>query len=93
MTLKNADKRRLERAKELRDLADRLEAEARRKLPKQWEIGMRVRFLHDKPWAWKKGQEAMVVDVREDQQVFTTEPDSKKARWWTTTNDVELVDE
>lgn len=88
------DKYRLERAKELREEADRLEAEAARKLPEKWKIGMRVRFLHDKDWAWKAGQEATVVKVREDQKVFWTVPDSgtRNATWWTTPDDVELGD-
>lgn len=91
----------LEKAKELREEAKRLEdeAHAERPLPKKWEVGMRVRFLEDADYAWSKGSEATVVEVLEDSknksgaeyQVFLTKPDSIRARWWTTPDDVELV--
>ena len=90
---------RLERAKELREEADRLEAEEVRLMPDKWEIGMRVRFLRSAEWAWSKGTEATVIKLDEsckgrrgdEYQVFWTEPDGGGATWWTTPDDVELV--
>jgi len=90
---------RLERAKELRDEADRLEAEAVRLMPGKWKVGMRVRFLRHKEWAWSKGAEATVIKLDkscngrrgDEYQVFWTEPDGGGATWWTTPDDVELV--
>lgn len=90
---------RLKRAKELRDEAQRLEAEAARQLPEKWELGMRVRFLRHKEWAWNAGSEATVVELSDDcknrkgheYQVFWTKPDGGGAIFWTTPDDVELV--
>ena len=89
----------LQRAKELREEAARLEAEAARSLPGKWRVGMRVRFLHDKPWGWSKGQEGTVITLSDEcknrtgsqYQVFWTQPDNSSAIWWTTPNDVVLV--
>ncbi len=91
----------LKRAKELREEAQRLEIEAHaeRPLPKKWRIGMRVRFLQHKEWAWSKGSEATVTKLSDEckgksgaeYQVFWTEPDGGGAIWWTTPDDVELV--
>lgn len=88
------------RAAELREEAGRLEAEAKRPLPDEWKVGMRVRFLRHEDWAWSKGTEATIVELREEfkgrkaheYQVFYTQPDSGKGSWWTTPDDVELVD-
>lgn len=96
---KTMDKYRLERARALRDIADKLEREAFRKLPEKWKVGMRVRFLSTKEWAWNAGSEATVIKLSEDckyrlgheYQVFWTQPDSRNAIWWTTPEDVELV--
>lgn len=95
---------RMERAAKLRAEADRLEREAGRKLPKKWEVGMRVRFLRDSEWTWGAGSEATVVELRDEYegrpgdqyQVFYTSPDpiegsSYHPIWWTTPDDVELV--
>jgi len=98
------DTLRLEQAKKLRKEADRLEAEASRKLPKKWKIGMRVRYLRDKEWAWSRGDQATVVKLDskfknkkgDEYQVFWTTPDGWKergSRFWTTPDDVELVDQ
>lgn len=94
------DNDRLNRAKELRKQAEKLEAEAARNIPEKWEVGMRVRFLHDREWAWSKGGEATITSLREEHegckgheyQVFYTSPDCGDAFWWTTPDDVELVE-
>ena len=93
----------LKRAKELREEAQRLEEEAHaeRCLPKKWEVGMRVRFLKQQEWSWRKGQEATVERLSDEcknrsgheYQVFWTVPDGGGAIWWTTPDDVELVSE
>lgn len=93
------DNSRIERAKALREEAQRLEAEAVRPLPKKWELGMRVRFLRHKEWAWSAGTEATVIELSDEfkgspgneYQVFWTEPDGGCAKWWTTPDDVEIV--
>jgi hypothetical protein len=90
---------RLKLAKELREEAQRLEAEEARLLPEKWELGMSVRFLHHKEWAWNAGNEATVVELHDncknrnghEYQVFWTEPDGGGAIWCTTPDDVELV--
>lgn len=92
----------LQRAKELREEADRLETEAHneRLLPKKWKVGQRVRFLKYREWAWNKGTEATIIELSPDckhksaseYQVFWTEPDGGGATWWTTPDDVELVE-
>lgn len=93
---------RLAKAKELRAEAERLEREEfdMRPLPSKWKVGMRVRFLESKEWAWSKGSEATIVKLRADckvrsaseYQVFWTEPDGGGAMWWTNPSDVELVE-
>lgn len=53
---------------------------------------MRVRFLADSEWAWRKGEEATIVEVDPDYSFrFWTRPDSGRATWWTEPADVELV--
>ena len=90
----------LEIAAELRAEADKLEKQATRKLPKKWRVGQRVRFLEHKEWAWSKGSEATVVELSkvytgrsgDEYQVFWTSPDGSSSKWWTTPDDVELID-
>lgn len=97
--MNSLDTDRLKRAKALREEAQKLEAEDARLLPTKWKIGMRVRFLRHKEWAWSSGLEATVVKLSNeckhkngrDYQVFWTEPDGGGAIWWTTPDDVELV--
>lgn len=97
-----SDKKRLERAKQLRKEADQLEKEAVRNLPDKWEVGMRVRYLRSEDWTWSKGSEGIVNSLREEcadrkgyeYQVFYTSPLSAKdgsPTWWTTPDDVEFI--
>lgn len=89
------------RAANFRTEAAKLEAQffMTRPLPEKWQKGQRVRFLKTSEWAWAKGSEATIVEVRKEYktykatqyQVFYTSPDSGDAIWWTTPNDVELV--
>ena len=91
---------RVKRAADLRNEADRLEKESKRNLPKKWKVGQRVRFLRTKDWAWVAGCEATIVDLSKEckttpaheYQVFWTKLDGYDAEWWTTPDDVELVD-
>lgn len=99
---KGNDVDRLAKAKELRAEAERLEKEAfdTRTLPPKWKIGMRVRFLRPKEWAWSAGSEATVTRLSpecrdraaSEYQVFWTSPDGGGATWWTTPSDVEWVE-
>lgn len=90
---------RLQRVKDLREEADRLEREANRPMPEKWKHGMRVRFLHNKDFAWQAGSEATIIRLSKEchqrkaseYQVFWTEPDGGGASWWTTPDDVEWV--
>lgn len=91
----------------LRELADQLEKEARKEnFPARWRVGMRVRFLENRDWAWSRGQEAIITELSEncqdkaadEYQVFWTtpaDPDrlSFQPVWWTTPADVEFVGE
>lgn len=89
-------------AQKMREEANRLEIEAHceRNLPKKWKVGMRVRFLNSQEWGWAKGSEATVKKLSDEcdkkagheYQVFWTVPDSGFGIWWTTTDDVELVE-
>ena len=93
------DINRIDAARALRAEAELLEKEAARLLPKKWKIGMRVRFIRDKEWAWCAGAEATVVKLSPEchetegnkHQVFWTTPDSGYGIYWTTPNDVELI--
>lgn len=90
-------------ALQLREEANRLEKEAHneRPLPKKWKVGQRVRFLESKEWAWYKGSEAIIVELSpeckhksaEEYQVFWTSPCGGGATWWTTPDDVELLED
>jgi hypothetical protein len=74
-----------------------------RPLPNKWRVGQKVRFLSDSEWAWSKGSVWYVVELRpeyancfaSEYQVFYTSPDmtKKKGIFWTTPNDVELVED
>lgn len=89
------------------DRAAQLEAEARqlrkqaydeRPLPAHWEVGQKVRTLADKEWAWNAGDVMTIVELRDrgkpasEYQVFWTAHASGKGRYWTTPDEVELVD-
>lgn len=91
----------LGRAKQLREQADRLELLSKRKLPAFWKVGMKVRYLKDSEWAWRGGDTAYVKQLRSEYagtpadtyQVFYTGPLDGGSIFWTTPDDVELVEE
>lgn len=90
---KNAEAKSLEeRARQLRK-----EAFDERPLPDFWRKGQKVRFLHEKEWAWGAGAVAEVIEVRDGSipadkyQVFWASQDKGKTRFWTTPDEVELV--
>lgn len=90
----------------MRERAARLEAEAAalrkrafddRPLPDFWRVGQRVRLIKDKEWAYPAGTEVEVVKVRDpdtpakEYQVFWTSTNHGKELYWTTPDEVELV--
>jgi hypothetical protein len=95
----------LARAQALRDEADKIEKTAfnSRPLPDKWRVGQTVRYLKDRDWAWSRGQTALVKELRSDYrglpaakyQVFYTGPEKGKKPpiYWTTPDDVELVED
>lgn len=93
----------LSKAAQLRAEADRLEKEAfaQRPLPDQWRIGQKVRYLRDSDCAWAKGHTAYVNGLREeykgrpsaDYQVFYTGDEQGRNVYWTTPDDVELIED
>lgn len=96
----DADK--LAKAAALRAEADRLEKQAfvERSLPDKWRLGQKVRYLRDSEWAWAKGEIAYVKGFREhadlpaaQYQVFYTGPGGRDFSFWTTPDDVELVED
>lgn len=98
----DADK--LKRAAELRAEADQLEEDAfnTRPLPDQWRVGQTVRYLSDQEWAWRAGAVAKIIEIDPDHKgrpaseycVFWTSSDGGKThRYWTTSSDVELVED
>lgn len=85
-----------------RRLKDELrDAFEKRKLPKTWEIGQRIRYITTNECVWDAGDIGYVVAIRDeyrgkkasDYQVFYTGGKTGGARLWTTPNDVELVEE
>ena len=83
----------------LKVLLGNAEYRANRLLPDRWEVGMKVRFLSENPWAWDSGQNGTVVMVKEgwrfgcEEQVFYTELDGQRGVFYTTTSDVEWLPE
>lgn len=81
-------------------MADRLEREAARNLPDRWGVGMRVRYLRSSAYGWDAGDEGTVIGLGADcqskkggeYQVFYTRPDKYEGSFWTTPDDVELID-
>ncbi len=74
-----------------------------RPLPKVWKVGQKVRYIRDSEWAWYKGNIGYVVELRDEYkgrpaseyQVFytCTDKDAKYGRFWTTPEDVELIED
>lgn len=97
------DKNRIRQAEELERQAAELRKQADRKLPEFWRVGQKVRYLQDREWAWSKGGEAEVIELRKEysktpgheyQVFYTGNPNSDfGGRYWTTPDDVELVED
>lgn len=77
----------------------RKEAFAERKLPDFWRVGQKVKFLCNKEWAWGAGTVAEIVEVlnpktpADQYQVFWTATNPGKHAFWTTPDEVELVED
>lgn len=86
---------RIAMAEKLEAQAARLRREAARPLPDEWAVGMRVRYLRDRDWAWDEGWLGTVIEVPGDRKFphFYTLPDKHRGRFYTTTDDVALVAE
>lgn len=96
------DMARIERARELEAEARQLRKEANRKLPDFWRVGQKVRYIRSSEWAFDKGDIAIVTEIREEcrnrpaneYQVFFTRPLCiSDGRFWTTPDDVELIED
>jgi hypothetical protein len=96
-----AEKR--QRARDLEIEAKRLlkEAHDERPLPDFWRVGQKVRYLRNSEWAWTAGEIGYVESLRPEytgrpaaqyQVFYTTSPDLR-GRFWTTPDDVELVED
>ncbi|MBL4754768.1 MAG: hypothetical protein JKY52_14385 [Flavobacteriales bacterium] len=92
---------RLDEAAKLRERANELEREHHRPLPLKWEVGQKVRFIRDQEHVCSKGTIAVITGLRDeyrgtkasDYQVFYTRPIGfSSGKYWTTPDDVELVD-
>jgi hypothetical protein len=73
-----------------------------RPLPKVWKIGQKVRYTRDSEWAWSKGDVGFIIELWDrdkgkpthEYQVFYTAIGEKKyGRYWTTPDDVELIED
>lgn len=96
----------LEKVKELDDEQKSLNSRYKdlfdnRPLPSVWKVGQKVRYLQNSEWAWIKGGTAYVKELRpeyegkpaKEYQVFYTGPKGKGGIFWTTPEDVELVED
>lgn len=86
---------------DLLKIAEMLESEAKRlrkkafdnrPLPDFWRVGQKVRLLKTKEWCADAGDVLMIVEVR-DHNVFWTSPLNGTGRYWTTPDEVELVED
>lgn len=74
---------------------------AERLLPDSWRVGQKVRYLNSSEFAWSRGDIAYVLKLRDEYkgrpaaeyQVFYTGVPSTGCSYWTTPNDVELVED
>ena len=73
-----------------------------RPLPNRWRVGQKVCYLTTSFWAWAKGDIGHILELRDEYkdkkaheyQVFYTRPvNSKTGFFWTTPDDVELVED
>ena len=86
---------------DLLKIAEMLESEAKRlrkkafdnrPMPDYWRVGQKVRLLKNKEWCADAGAVLMVVEVR-DYNVFWTSPLNSTGKFWTTPDEVELVED
>lgn len=95
------DDKLIKRAEELERMAAKLRKDAARKLPDFWRVGQKVRYLENSEWAWSKDDTAFVLELRDEKekipadqyQVFYTGQKGRHGRYWTTPDDVELVED
>ena len=88
---------------ELRRAKERYDSEVayiNRHMPNKWKVGMKVRYVVDKEWAWSKGQTATIKSFNgkpanraDEYQVFYTVPDNGYGIFWTTPSEVEWIEE
>jgi hypothetical protein len=93
---------------DLLNIAEMLESEAKRlrkkafdnrPLPDFWRVGQTVRLLKDKEWCAGAGTLMTVVELDEfeepakNYQVFWTTPINGTGQYWTTPDEVELVED
>jgi len=95
----------LVRARTLREEAAAIEKAAfeARPLPDKWRVGQTVRYLRSIEYGPNRGSLGYVQRLREedadkdipakDYQVFWTGPKDKSSTFWTTPDDVELVED
>jgi len=76
----------------------RKQAYDERHLPDFWRRGQKVRTLADKDFAWNAGDVMTIVELRNEgtpanrYQVFWTTHGKGDGRYWTTPDEVELVE-
>lgn len=78
----------------------------RKSIPPEWKVGMKVQYLQDQEWVWRKGTIAYITELRpdirqnkkpsgSDFQVLMTSPhpDTNYPRWCTTPFDIVWIDD
>lgn len=92
---------RIQQAEVLEAQAAELRRWAGRPLPDVWRVGQKIRYLRWSDHAWSEGDTAYVKELRADHagkpadqyQVFYTGPLDRSDSFWTTPDDVELVED
>ncbi len=78
------------------------EKEIVRRWPDTWKVGQKVRYITRNEWAWDKGQLGVVISLKDEfrgqpagkYQHFYTRPIGYTGGfYWTTPDDVELVED
>jgi len=96
-----SNKQMIHEAERLELQAKKLRLKAKRKMPDQWRVGQKVRYVSNKDWAWNKGGIAYILELRDEYkglsadeyQVFYTGSKKGSGTYWTTPDDVELIEE
>lgn len=95
------DEEKLARADALEAEAERLRDEAfsERPLPNYWRVGQKVRYIKKQEFGFVLGAIATIIKVRDpdipaaEYNVFWTTNDGAHGRYWTTPDEVELVED